>query len=70
MSEFKREYKERASWNQFFKVFLANTSECESYEEAYQQTEQAHRKIYGVKCYSSYNSFRNVKSRKQRKESL
>lgn len=61
---FKREYRERASWEQFFSRYIKNTAECDTYEEAYQKTEEQHKKVYNGRCYSSYNSFRNAKTRK------
>ena len=61
---FEKEYRDRASWKVFFSRFIENTSKTETYEEAYELTEKQHRSVYKRNCYSGYNSFRNVKSRK------
>lgn len=65
-SVFTREYRERASWKQFFGVYIQNTLVCDTYEEAYQKTEEKHRQVYKRRCYSNYNSFRNAKTRKMK----
>lgn len=61
---FEREYRDRASWDKFFKQFIKNTQIKHTYKEAYKLTEKQHRQTYGQNCYATYNSFRNVKTRK------
>lgn len=68
-SAFNREYRDRATWKKFWAQYIKNTLVCDTYEEAYQLTEEQHKRTYKRRCYSSYNSFRNTKTRKLKAES-
>ena len=50
----------------FEKRFHKNCQEVKKYEDAYDLTEQEHLENFGKRKYSSYDSFRVTKNRKNR----
>ena len=50
--------------------YLANTKLCRTYKAAYEKTEFEYKKSFSKRRYSSYDSFRQIRSRKMRKKNL
>jgi hypothetical protein len=49
----------------FIKLFYKHTTETPTYEEAYELTETLHKQHFGQRRYRNYDSFRQVRKRKQ-----
>lgn len=49
---------------EFDKRFMEKAKECDTYEEAYHEVEKEHKSTFGTRKYSSYNSYRNARSRR------
>ena len=48
--------------------YLSNIKVCKTYKAAYEKTELEYGKKFSKKRYSSYDSFRQIRSRKMRKK--
>lgn len=51
----------------FIEVFEQNTTMTQTYKEAYERTETEFEGFFGKPRYASYESFKVIKSRKQKK---
>lgn len=51
---------------EFILHFMKECQTARTYEEAYHKTEQLYKWLFRETKYSSYNSFRNVKSRRMK----
>ena len=50
--------------------YLANIKLCKTYKAAYEKTESEYGKTFSKKRYSSYDSFRQIRSRKMKKKDI
>jgi hypothetical protein len=50
--------------HEFDRRFIEHTTRCQTYEQAYLQTEKDFKKVFGRNKYSGYNSFRVARSRR------
>ena len=48
--------------------FLANIKLCKTYKAAYEKTELEYKQTFSKRRYSSYDSFRQIRSRKMKKK--
>ncbi|MBW1612420.1 MAG: hypothetical protein JRJ57_00265 [Deltaproteobacteria bacterium] len=47
----------------FMRAYYRNLSECESYQEAYEETEKKYVALFGRRRYRNYESFRKTRDR-------
>lgn len=52
---------------EFDKVFEENMATTRAYPEAYEKTEREHEMFYGRRRYAGYESFKQLRHRKQKK---
>ena len=52
----------------FEKRYIANVKLCKTYKSAYEKTELEYKKTFSKRRYSSYDSFRQIRSRKMKKK--
>jgi hypothetical protein len=50
--------------------YLTNIKLCKTYKAAYEKTELEYKQTFSKKRYSSYDSFRQIRSRKMKKRAL
>lgn len=50
----------------FMKAYYRNLSECDSYLEAYERTEEKYQALYGRRRYKNYESFRKSRDRRMK----
>ena len=50
----------------FMKAYYRNLSECDSYQEAYERTEEKYQALYGRRRYKNYESFRKSRDRRMK----
>ena len=48
--------------------YLTNIKLCKTYKAAYEKTELEYKKTFSKRRYSSYDSFRQIRSRKMKKK--
>lgn len=54
--------------HKFDQRFIELTHKTTTYEEAYEQCESEHESAWGKKKYSSYNSYRNTRTKRMKQK--